>query len=623
MASTRAMLLATLVALGACLNLTLSQEQGIPQHCAADSEALLLGEMVELQRNFQQQPARILMAATHLCRSACAFAGATSWRLTDDWPDVARGSARYGDASALVAYSADMQALLDRIAPNQPTSAFRVAASKQIISLYLDDASRAQLGLDVDASSAFVQHLRGLGDSFDTRYLRFDFHHRGTNDTRLINTVTRQLPWLVTAGGNGKLLDAISNYVPMKWHQDLGCLHCVNDATQHPEHKVVMALVVELRSPFLRAVLERLAQQSLSPQQMALIVGIEEGDMSVTYTSLVQNFTEEFKDSFASIQIVAGLKGRALREALFQGAAAVSGFQGASTFLISSLTYLTNPNTTAHLLNENQSVLAPVLPRHQKLYSNFWGAIDGDARSHCHDFHATCPAWQLAGECETNEVWMSNNCAKACQACQVPGDVQGVRYKRSWDYRDIATREVQGVCALLLKPTAALALQQQLSTSPEHENYLPVDWDLKLTEWLHAAKFEVKVDNQESFGTLIDPTNFDSRKTHPDMFLVEANPEPWADIYIHPDYQPYKKLDFVQGRCWDIYNFPLFSEQFCGEMIQWAETMNLWSGGDNKDKRLKGGYEPVPTRDIHFNQMDFQSAWSLSVLFGVRALEMV
>lgn len=33
------------------------------------------------------------------------------------------------------------------------------------------------------------------------------------------------------------------------------------------------------------------------------------------------------------------------------------------------------------------------------------------------------------------------------------------------------------------------------------------------------------------------------------------------------------------------------------------------SGGDNSDKRLRGGYEPVPTRDIHFNQMDFQETW--------------
>lgn len=31
---------------------------------------------------------------------------------------------------------------------------------------------------------------------------------------------------------------------------------------------------------------------------------------------------------------------------------------------------------------------------------------------------------------------------------------------------------------------------------------------------------------------------------------------------------------------------------------------DLWSGGKNKDNRLQGGYEPVPTVDIHFNQLN-------------------
>ena len=34
-----------------------------------------------------------------------------------------------------------------------------------------------------------------------------------------------------------------------------------------------------------------------------------------------------------------------------------------------------------------------------------------------------------------------------------------------------------------------------------------------------------------------------------------------------------------------------------------------WSEGKNIDKRLVGGHENVPTRDIHLNLIDLDSQW--------------
>ena len=46
---------------------------------------------------------------------------------------------------------------------------------------------------------------------------------------------------------------------------------------------------------------------------------------------------------------------------------------------------------------------------------------------------------------------------------------------------------------------------------------------------------------------------------------------------------------------------------------QEMEHFGQWSGGDHQDKRLSGGYENVPTRDIHMNQVCFiyMQAWEL------------
>ena len=38
-------------------------------------------------------------------------------------------------------------------------------------------------------------------------------------------------------------------------------------------------------------------------------------------------------------------------------------------------------------------------------------------------------------------------------------------------------------------------------------------------------------------------------------------------------------------------------------IAQEMEHYGQWSGGTNKDERLTGGYENVPTRDIHMKQV--------------------
>ena len=46
------------------------------------------------------------------------------------------------------------------------------------------------------------------------------------------------------------------------------------------------------------------------------------------------------------------------------------------------------------------------------------------------------------------------------------------------------------------------------------------------------------------------------------------------------------------------------SETFVRELVEELEHFGEWSSGDNEDKRLDGGYENVPTRDIHMNQVN-------------------
>ena len=53
----------------------------------------------------------------------------------------------------------------------------------------------------------------------------------------------------------------------------------------------------------------------------------------------------------------------------------------------------------------------------------------------------------------------------------------------------------------------------------------------------------------------------------------------------------------------------MFSPTFAAHLIEECEHFGQWSSGDTKDERIQGGYEPVPTQDIHFGQIGFLRAW--------------
>lgn len=51
------------------------------------------------------------------------------------------------------------------------------------------------------------------------------------------------------------------------------------------------------------------------------------------------------------------------------------------------------------------------------------------------------------------------------------------------------------------------------------------------------------------------------------------------------------------------------------------ENYGKWSDGNNHDSRLEGGYEAVPTRDIHMNQVGWERHWLYFLQKFVRPLQ--
>ena len=66
---------------------------------------------------------------------------------------------------------------------------------------------------------------------------------------------------------------------------------------------------------------------------------------------------------------------------------------------------------------------------------------------------------------------------------------------------------------------------------------------------------------------------------------------------------PCPDVVFTVQPCPDVYWYPLISETFTKELVEEMEHYGKWSSGSNDDERLEGGYENVPTRDVHMKQV--------------------
>ncbi|KAK3872939.1 hypothetical protein Pcinc_022023 [Petrolisthes cinctipes] len=140
--------------------------------------------------------------------------------------------------------------------------------------------------------------------------------------------------------------------------------------------------------------------------------------------------------------------------------------------------------------------------------------------------------------------------------------------------------------------------------------YRLYDADMAMATNMRNKGVFMYVSNLEDYGHLIEPEYFPTKYLHNDMWQMKANKKDWEHRYISPLYWKALGLSFLNEMpCPDVYWFPIFTTRFCKELVEQANDNGGWSDGGNKDPRLAGGYENVPTVDIHMNQMEFEQEW--------------
>ena len=247
-------------------------------------------------------------------------------------------------------------------------------------------------------------------------------------------------------------------------------------------------------------------------------------------------------------------------------------------FFINEDCILTNPLVLKELLSFDKNVIAPFIRRGTETWTNFWGDLD-----------------------------------------------DGGYYKRSFDYIDIINGSRRGcwnvpyIMGTYLIKRDILKILPDLFLLNKH-----MDSDMQMCHNFREHNIFMYVTNMNNYGyiAVISPQETHNIVTLPQkipgeitLYDIFDDKQKWEEKYLHPIYYQHKNnlstLPYVE-LCNDIYNFPLFSQQFCTEIIQRSESYGKWSKGkdEHNDPRLGAGYyENVPTVDIQLFELQLEKQW--------------
>ncbi|KAM3857390.1 multifunctional procollagen lysine hydroxylase and glycosyltransferase LH3 [Diretmus argenteus] len=478
-------------------------------------------------------------------------------RLAPKYPTVHTGK-RYLNSGGFIGYASDLSTIVQQW-KNKDNDDDQLFYTK----IYLDKNQRTKYNMTLDHRSRIFQNLNGAVDEVVLKFEKAKVRAR--------NVAYDTLPVVIHGNGPTKLqLNYLGNYVPTAWTHENGCGICdddllfFNDVPDEDMPLVYVAVFIEQPTPFLDEFLDRLTTLNYPVARIRLFIH----NNVVYHERHIQRFWERHRLLFPDARLVGP------EENLQQDQARSMAVEACKKdpecdyyFSIDCDVAVTNPDILRILIEENKPVIAPMLSRHGKLWSNFWGSLSPE------------------GYYSRSEDYIDIVQAKRTGLWNVPYITQVYLVKGS----------------ILRSKLAQVSLYVQEGMDP----------DMVFCRTIRDQGVFMFVSNRDEFGRLVSSSNFNTSRLYPDMWQIFDNPMDWKEKYINENYskifeEPEK---FVEQPCPDVYWFPAFSDKMCDELVETMEDNGGWSGGKHKDERLAGGYENVPTVDIHMNQIDFEKEW--------------
>ncbi|KAI1892559.1 hypothetical protein AGOR_G00134830 [Albula goreensis] len=432
--------------------------------------------------------------------------------------------------------------------------------------IYIDPEKRKSINITLDNKCRLFQNLHG---SLDEVVLKFE-----DGRVRARNVMYDTLPVIVHGNGPTKLqINYLGNYIPKVWTFETGCTVCDEDqrplsGLKESEYPlVVIGIFIQQPTPFVSVFFERLLNLKYPKDRLKLFIYNQEPH----HEKHVSSFLEDHGTEYQAVKVIGP------EEDMDSLASRNLGFDVCRQdrdceyfFSVDVEVVLKNADTLKILIEQNRPIIAPMLTRPGRLWTNFWGALSADGY-----------------------------------------------YARSEDYVDIVQGRRVGVWNVPYISSVYLVKGSVLKTDLSASDLFyseTLDSDMTFCHNVRNQGVFMYATNRHEFGRVLSTENYRTTHLHNDLWQIFENPLDWEDRYIHPNYSRIMKDNLIENPCPDVYWFPIFSDIACDHFIEEMEHFGKWSGGSNEDKRIQGGYENVPTIDIHMNQVNYEKEWQKFLL---------
>ncbi|XP_036434918.1 procollagen-lysine,2-oxoglutarate 5-dioxygenase 1 isoform X2 [Colossoma macropomum] len=501
----------------------------------------------ELLKKFQQTKHKVVFSAETLI-----------WpdrHLEDKHPHVREGK-RFLGAGGFIGYAPKLKKMVSDWS-GEDNDSDQLFYTK----LYINPEKRKSINITLDSKCRLFQNLHG---ALDEVVLKFE-----DGRVRARNVLYDTLPVIVHGNGPTKLqINYLGNYIPKVWTFETGCTVCNEDMrplsglkeSEYPG--VVIGVFIQQPTPFVSVFFERLLNLQYPKNRLQLFIYNQEPH----HDQHIRSFLESHEADYQNVKLIGPDEGvdpitsRSLGFDMCRDDIDCEYF-----FSVDVEVVLKNDETLKILIELNKPFIAPMMTKPGRLWTNFWGALSADGY-----------------------------------------------YARSEDYVDIVQGRRVGIWNVPYVSQVYLVSADVLRSELKADDLFhsaTLDPDMAFCSKVRDQGVFMFVTNMHTFGRVLNAENYQTNHLHNDLWQIFENPLDWEERYIHENYSKIMKDNIVETPCPDVYWFPVFTEVACKHLIEEMENFGQWSGGGNVDTRIQGGYENVPTIDIHMNQINFEKEW--------------
>uniref|UniRef100_A0AAR2KXV1 Procollagen-lysine,2-oxoglutarate 5-dioxygenase 1 n=1 Tax=Pygocentrus nattereri TaxID=42514 RepID=A0AAR2KXV1_PYGNA len=517
----------------------------------------------ELLKKFQQTKHKVVFSAETLI-----------WpdrHLEDKHPHVREGK-RFLGAGGFIGYVPNLKKMVSDWS-GEDNDSDQLFYTK----LYINPEKRKSINITLDSKCRLFQNLHGA--LADEVVLKFE-----DGRVRARNVLYDTLPVIVHGNGPTKI-NYLGNYISNVWTFETGCTVCNEDMRPLSGLKypgVVIGVFIQQPTPFVSVFFERLLNLQYPKNRLKLFIYNQEPH----HDQHIRSFLENHEADYQAVKLIGPdedvdpITSRNLGFDMCRDDIDCEYF-----FSVDVEVVLKNDETLKILIELNKPFIAPMLTKPGRLWTNFWGALSADG------YYARSEDYVDIVQGRRVGIW---NVPYVSQVYLVSADVLRSELKADDLFHSATLDADMAFCSKVRDQTFKTVSDYFL---------------IHVCFFFFFKGVFMFVTNMHTFGRVLSTENYQMNHLHNDLWQIFENPVDWEERYIHENYSKIMKDNIVETPCPDVYWFPVFTEVACKHLVEEMENFGQWSGGGNVDNRIQGGYENVPTIDIHMNQINYEKEW--------------